>query len=211
MAPPDFLTLPSGDEQSVGVALAEYRRRHAKTLQDIAEMTGVSIGTLSKIENGKATPSFNTLRRILHSLNLHDLAAAPAASEAKAAPVAGRRAVTLSGQTVKHVTGHAIMHLHATDLLDKDMFPMTAQITLHEVPPIEEWTTHDGEEFVCVLRGVITVYVEGYRPVTLREGESAYYDSGLRHVLVSESEEDALMVSVSSGRNDHDSAEERPL
>jgi transcriptional regulator with XRE-family HTH domain len=210
LATPEFLTLPAGDEQSLGVALADYRRRHGKTLQDIAEMTGISIGTLSKIENAKAAPSFNTLRRILQSLDLGGPAREPAA-EPRPAPPAGRRTATLTGETFKHVTGHAILHLHATDLLNKDMFPMTAQITLHQAPPIEEWTTHDGEEFVCVVRGAVTVNVENYKPVTLREGESAYFDSGLRHVIVSDSTEDATIVSVSTGRQDHGATDGLPL
>lgn len=205
----DILTLGPDGEPNLGAALADYRKRHDKTLQDIADMSGVSIGTLSKIENGKATPSFNTLRRILGALDLGEVTGA-ALPEARSA-TKGRRTATLTGQTVKHVTGNAIMHLHATDLLNKDMFPMTAQITQHEVPPVEEWTTHDGEEFVCVMRGAITVYVENYRPVTLQVGESAYYDSGLRHVLISEGEEDAIIVSVSSGRPDHGSTDDMPL
>lgn len=192
-----ILSMISADKQAVGAALAEYRRRHDKTLQEISQMTGISIGTLSKLENNKATPSFDTLRRIVQSLNLsHPERQQPN----RTLPATGRKSSTLLGDTVINETDHAIMHIHAADLLNKDMFPMTAQIKLHAVPPFEEWTSHAGEEFVCVIRGAIEVHVEHYAPFVLNEGESAYYDSGMKHVIVSLGEEDAFVVSVSSGR-----------
>ncbi|WP_051661014.1 XRE family transcriptional regulator [Bosea sp. 117] len=175
-------------------ALSEYRLRRRMTLQDVANLTGVSVGTLSKLENDKATPSFGTLTRIMRHIDLSaDLPLRPAAPAASA-----RKAVTREENVITATTDRAIMSIHAAELMSKQMFPMVAQITLHETPPVEEWTRHAGDEFVYVLSGEVEVHVEPYRPFVLRSGQSAYYDSGMRHVIVSRGSEDAVVLSVST-------------
>lgn len=188
--------------RDIARALAEYRQRHNMTLQDIAGITGVSIGTLSKLENDKATPSFGTLTRIMRHL---DLSAGLPEEPPDAAPSA-RKTVTREEDIIVAVTDRAIMSIHAAELLSKQMFPMVAQITLHEAPPIEQWTRHAGDEFIYVLSGTIEVHVEQYRPFIVRKGESTYYDSGMRHVIISHGEEDAVVLSVSTSRPAEDIA-----
>ena len=57
---------------------------------------------------------------------------------------------------------------------------------------------HDGEEFLIVLEGSIRLYTEFYEPIDLEVGDSAYYDSGMGHACVSVSEEDAVILWVTS-------------
>jgi quercetin dioxygenase-like cupin family protein len=49
-----------------------------------------------------------------------------------------------------------------------------------------------------VLSGEISFYSEFYEPVRLAEGDSLYYDSGMGHACVSESEQDAQILWVST-------------
>ena len=60
------------------------------------------------------------------------------------------------------------------------------------------WVRHDGEEFLYVLTGVITLYTEFYEPVEMRRGDSAYYDATMGHNVVSTSDEDATILWVTS-------------
>jgi transcriptional regulator with XRE-family HTH domain len=195
--------LVGGQPKDVGRALSDYRQRNNLTLQDIANMTGVSVGTLSKLENDKATPSFRTLTRIMDVLNLKDDSKEPEPVPPQARGSA-RKTVTRLNDTLVNVTDRAIMNIHAAELLNKEMFPMVVQITIHTVPPMEIWTRHSGDEFVYVLSGAVEVHVEHYRPYVIHAGESTYYDSGMRHVIVSHSEEDAMVISVSTSHSDQD-------
>ena len=184
-------TVGDASANNISMALVEFRMRHELTLQDVADRTGVSIGTLSKLENRRGTPNFRTLTRIIQMLELHD-------PPPEAAPAAGRKTVTKVDDTLSAVSDRAIMSVHAAELLNKSMFPMVAEITLREVPPIAEWAEHAGEEFIYVLTGEIEVLMEHYQPFVLRAGESTYYDSGMRHVVISLGAENATVISVST-------------
>ena len=49
-------------EQAIGRAVREFRKALGITVADLATSTGLSVGMLSKIENGAISPSLTTLR-----------------------------------------------------------------------------------------------------------------------------------------------------
>lgn len=189
-------SLVGGEPADVGRALVEYRRRHDLTLQDVSALTGVSVGTLSKIENEKATPSFRTLTRLIQVLGLPH----PDHGDETPSGASARKTVTRLDDAIINVTDISVMEIHAAELLNKAMFPMVARILVHEEPPIEEWTRHEGDEFIYVLSGEVEIFVEHYSSFVLKAGESTYYDSGMRHTIVSRSRKDAVVLSVSTSR-----------
>ena len=70
-----------------------------------------------------------------------------------------------------------------------------------KIAPFDEfsdWIRHEGEEFLFVLSGSLLFYTEFYEPVTLNEGDSAYYDCTMGHALVSTSEQDAEVLWVTA-------------
>ena len=177
--------------KDVGRALAHYRSTNGLTLQDVSRSVGVSMGTLSKLENAKGLPSFRTLMRIVQHI---DLSAAIPRSGLPSA----RKTVTRGEDVLVAHSDKGEFHIHATNLSHKAMFPMTSVISLQSPPPLDAWSRHAGEEFVYVLKGTIRVYVEQHRPYLVHEGESTYYDSGMRHVLVAQGGKRALVLSVST-------------
>ena len=60
------------------------------------------------------------------------------------------------------------------------------------------WVRHDGEEFLYVLTGAITLFTEFYEPLDMKRGDSAYYDATMGHNVVSTSAEDATILWVTS-------------
>ena len=57
----------------LGQKIKERRQRMAIEQRQLAEYTGLSVVTISQIENGKSNPSFDTLNEIFHYLNLEIL------------------------------------------------------------------------------------------------------------------------------------------
>ena len=55
---------------------------------------------------------------------------------------------------------------------------------------------HSGEEFFCLLEGEIMLKVKGQPPVTLRPGDTAYFDSSQPHIYVALNNQPALGVIV---------------
>ena len=56
-------------EVAIGREVRAFRRRQNLTVADLAQATGLSIGMLSKIENGITSPSLTTLQILSHALS----------------------------------------------------------------------------------------------------------------------------------------------
>lgn len=77
----------SHDLHLLGTALRTRRRVAGLTLEDVAELVGVSAGQLSRIETGKSQPSYDTLVRLQRTLDLES--ETPALLVQRAAPEDG--------------------------------------------------------------------------------------------------------------------------
>jgi quercetin dioxygenase-like cupin family protein len=76
-------------------------------------------------------------------------------------------------------------------------------VKARSVPPAADWSTHPGEEYVLVLSGAVELHTEHYAPVRLGAGDSAYFDSLMKHCYVAASEEPPRLISISlSGSSD---------
>jgi transcriptional regulator with XRE-family HTH domain len=55
---------------SIGPLLAATRKKREWTLSHLAKASGVAVGTLSKMENGKSGASFDTVVRVANALEI---------------------------------------------------------------------------------------------------------------------------------------------
>jgi len=77
------------------------------------------------------------------------------------------------------------------------MVPLEILVRARSVDEFDHWSQHRGEEFVYVLSGAIEIHTEHYAPFRLEQGESAYFDSSMRHVYITVSKDEARVLSVS--------------
>jgi transcriptional regulator with XRE-family HTH domain len=186
------------DEGTIVAAFAQklrsFRQLNGLTLDELGRLTGVSISTISKIENGQQRPSFETVLRIARALKINfvQLLEPVLAQPANLA----RRVITRGPDAPIYSGRWCIYHTHATELIRKATIPFVIQIITREVPPLDEWSIHDGEEFIYVLEGVLEFHTEHYTPAILHKGDSCYLDSTMRHAFVSKGETDAIVLSV---------------
>ena len=61
---------PVVGELSIGVNIRRYRTAEGLTLKELAERSGVSIATISKIENGRISGGFETIYKIARGLGV---------------------------------------------------------------------------------------------------------------------------------------------
>lgn len=193
-------TTTSTSQPSLGDRLRATRNRLGLTLAEAAELTGTGTSTLSKIENGQMSPTYDILQKIVHGLkiDLVDLF-----DDRQHSLPTGRRSITRAGGGSLHVTGKYTYEALATELTHKRFFPLKATITARNDSEAfqGEPTTgggHAGEEFVFVLSGAVELHTEYYAPARLEKGDSVYFDSGMRHALISVSEEDAEVLWIAS-------------
>lgn len=189
--------MPSGAEDagpSIGTRLNEIRKGLGLTLAQAGQLSSVSMSMLSRIENGQVSPSFDVIKKVCDAfdVSLEDLV--------RPGPkplVSGRKAITRAGAASEFTSGQYDYRAHATELAQKGMVPFEMRIRARSPDDFDHWSQHAGEEFVYVLSGEIEIHTECYTPFRLKRGESAYFDSGMRHLYVSVGERDAEVLSVS--------------
>jgi transcriptional regulator with XRE-family HTH domain len=180
---------------NLGERVRELRRSRGWTLEVAAQRAGLARSTLSKIENGQMSPTYEALKKLAEGLGISvpQLFTPPSKKQ-----VTGRMAVTKSGEGNSQATVTYEHELLASSLTKKQMLPYRAVIRARDLAEFDGWVRHDGEEFLYVLTGVIRLYTEFYEPVELRRGDSAYYDAAMGHNVISLSDEDATILWVTS-------------
>ncbi len=188
-----------GEEQAeplnLGERVRELRKARGWTLEQAAKQAGLARSTLSKIENGQMSPTYEALKKLAVGLQISvpQLFTPPQRDQ-----ISGRMSLTKAGEGTHHATTTYEHELLGEALSKKRMLPYRARIRARSVDEFDGWVRHDGEEFLYVLTGVVRLYTEFYEPIEMRRGDSAYYDATMGHNVVSVSDEDATILWVTS-------------
>lgn len=179
----------------LGEHVRAIRKARNWTLEQAAKAAGLARSTLSKIENGQMSPTYDALKKLATGLEISVPQLFTAAQTPKAG---GRMAVTKGGEGAAHMTTTYEHELLASALTKKQMLPYRARIHARDISEFDGWVRHEGEEFLFVLTGVVRLYTEFYEPVDLKRNDSAYYDATMGHNVISVSEDDATILWVTS-------------
>jgi transcriptional regulator with XRE-family HTH domain len=184
--------------------LRALRTARGWTLAEVAQRTGLPISSLSKIENDRMSLSYDKLTRLCTGLEI-DIAELFAAGTATNAPlgVAGRRSVTRAGEG-RVIDTSNYLHLYpAADLLNKRFVPIIAEVHARSLADFGELIRHPGEEYACVLEGVVELHTDLYAPARLGVGDSIYFDSGMGHAYIAVSRSKCRVLSICSDDETH--------
>ncbi|MFG1398368.1 helix-turn-helix domain-containing protein [Roseixanthobacter pseudopolyaromaticivorans] len=179
---------------TLGARLRQLRAERSMTLNEVSKLCDVAVSTLSKIENDQVSPVYGTLRKIAVGLGV---AFESLVSDKERETSGARRAVTRRGDAAEVTNDRYVYSMHASDLISKAMLPVVMTIQSRTQPHANDWSSHEGEEFILVLEGAVDVYLEHYQPVRLEVGESLYIDSRMGHGFVSVGPGDARLICVS--------------
>jgi len=166
-------------EVAIGRELRAFRRNQGLTVAELASNTGLSIGMISKIENGNTSPSLTTLRTLANTLSVplsaffqgfeeHRSVVHTKAGEAVEADRAGTRAghqYNLLGHIGANASGVVVEPYLITLNAESDVFP-TFQ--------------HDGIEVLYMLEGEVD-YRHGDQVFALRPGDTLFFDADAPH------------------------------
>ena len=180
---------------SIAQILRRRRRDAGLTLQELGERCALAASTLSKIENGQMSPTYDTILRVASGLGL-DMAELFTGTSSN--DVTGRRTVTRRGQGVIRGTAQYSYEMLAAELSGKQFIPLLTTIKAHSIEDFPSLVQHVGEEFFYVLSGKVTLYTEHYAPTELDVGDSCYFDSTMGHACVSSGEQDAQILWICS-------------
>jgi len=150
---------------TVGPRLRALRRQRDTTLAALAEATGISVSTLSRMESGQRRPTLELLLPLAraHGVPIDELVGAPPTGD----PRVHMRPVSRHGMTLIPLTRRP-GGVQAYKLI----------IPVRRGSP--EPQTHDGYEWLYVLDGQLRL-VLGDQDLVLRPGEAAEFDTRVPH------------------------------
>ena len=180
-----------------GATLKALRIKRGWSLAEVSRRTGLPVSSLSKVENDKMDLTLDKLLRIGTALET-DLAhlIAPLSGPAVQGEPAGRRSIVRSGEgKLIESTGVQYRYL-AHDLLNKLSVPMIMEVRARSLEEFGEFNRHPGEEFLYVLDGELDLYTSVYLPVSLKKGDSMYFDGNMGHAYVAVGQATCRVLSV---------------
>ncbi|MGH3383272.1 MAG: helix-turn-helix domain-containing protein [Nocardioidaceae bacterium] len=148
----------------IGPRLRAIRIVNGATLEGVAQATGISLSTLSRLESGKRRPTLELL-----------------------IPLARHYRVALDHLIDAPQTGDPRIHLQPVPrrrggvIVPVSDYPGRVQVYKQVLEPCEpRLVTHDGYEWLYVLAGVLRLIVDEDES-TLRPGEIAEFDTRRPH------------------------------
>lgn len=166
-------------EVAIGHEVRAFRKKLGITVADLAATTSISLGMLSKIENGNTSPSLTTLQSLAQALGVPVTAFFRRFEEVRNASfvkagegVELERRGTRAGHQYNllgHVGQNASGVVAEPDLIslnaDSDVFPAFQ---------------HEGLEFLYMLEGSVH-YRHGDKLYPMQPGDSLFFDADAPH------------------------------
>ena len=189
------MSLP--DKAEIGQYIRHRRLARHMSLQQMSAATGLSITTLSKIENNLIELSYTRMIAISEALgiNLTELVSGTEVGNTPSV-ITARRSVNRVHEGSVQDDGNYQSRYINTDISKKQMIPAVVTVKHRTIEEFGPMSKHKGEELILVLRGEVEFHSEHYNPVRLSEGESVYIDSTMPHAIISVGEDLAEILSV---------------
>ncbi|WP_377888008.1 helix-turn-helix domain-containing protein [Alkalihalobacillus sp. R86527] len=149
-------------EDSIGVILKKLRKQRKLTLKRLAEITGVSISFLSQVERGKSSVTLESLKKIADALQVNP--------------------GVFFGEDDSNRLEENSKPFYYRNLSNgiEDAVFTPILVTLQPGESEGNAFSHDGHEFLFVVKGALTVEIEEklYR---FNEQETIFFDANKKH------------------------------
>ncbi|MDR2477722.1 MAG: cupin domain-containing protein [Treponema sp.] len=178
-----------------GERIAELRKTYSISRETLAERSGIPPALIAKIEDEGHIPGLAPLIKIARALGVRlgtllddheELGPVITRAGEAAASVRFMTGLPEEGQGLpekKAASGHQGLSFNAlaADKNGRHMEPFIVDI---EPSAVQEQSAHEGEEFIHVLQGNLSLEY-GTVTETLKAGDSVYYDSIVPHRVLS--------------------------
>jgi quercetin dioxygenase-like cupin family protein len=185
----------AGAPPTLADGLRAVRRSRGLSLANVAAATDISASFLSLVEQGKSDITIGRLVRLVdfYGISINDLLPG---TDGPSFPEVVRR----PERRLVHSPAEGIHVFLLSGDTRRTMMPM-----LLEFEPgahLAEHGRHEGEEWVHVLDGTLSLELKGAEAQLLRAGDSGYYPADRPHMFRNGSESDRLrLICVDSPPN----------
>jgi len=176
----------------LGSSIKSLRKEQNLTLATLSEMTDLTAGLLSRIENFRTIPSLPVLLKIAEALKVSPSELLSGIGET-ASP--GWTLVKKNDRTaVERENNKGFMY---EMLLDTESSGCNLQTLVLNIEPgaLREKVKTDGDQFVYILKGSIVFYL-GDENINLSEGDILFFNGNIEHVPENHGNETAVLLVV---------------
>lgn len=191
-----------GPSTTLGSLIVGLRRRNGWTLSQMSVHCGIPLSTLSKVEHGRLTLTYDRLVQLSRRLNVQisDLfAEAEADEKAPELVVTARRSIGRVRDAVRITNLNYDCYYVCKELRQKRMVPIVIRVLAKTLEQFGALNRHAGEEYIHILSGGVALHTEFYDPVVLGTGEGVYIDSNMAHAYILADCQEATILRVCSG------------
>lgn len=183
---------------SLGESVRAARQSQGLTLKEVSARSGLAVSTLSKVENGQMSLTYDKLLALSEGLrvNVARLFETPGVPQRS---VTARRGVSRAREGQRVQTDCYDYLYQFADIARKRMIPILAEMHARSLAEFGPLIRHTGEEYCYVLEGRVAVHTEFYAPDLLEPGDGIYLDSSMGHAYLNAGEGPARAVVVCSG------------
>ncbi len=175
-----------GNAGAIGGHLRRLRSKRRLSLAQVAEAVGISVGFLSALERSQMSGSVGTLRKLARFYKANILDFFDASENSSRQVRQAERKVLEAGTGVRMellAWGETVMEPH--------LFRIAPEAGSGDP------YTHEGEEFIYVLRGELEIAVDG-EEYHLRSGDSFYFESTTPHRWKNPGRKETLVLWVNT-------------
>ena len=167
----------------VGAKIKGLRETKNLSIEEIAERSGLTVEQITSIETDQNLPSLGPLIKIARALGVR-LGTFMDDNDALG-PIVCRAEDRERDSSISFSNGatdarkHMEYHPLAQQKAGRHMEPFVIDINPEETPNYQ-LSAHEGEEFIYVMQGEVEI-VYGKDTYKLKEGDSIFYDSIVKH------------------------------
>ncbi len=155
----------------LGGLIRQRRKKLSMTMQDLATTAGVSVGYVSQIERDMAVPSLGILAQIADALSVEVEYFVKSQKPTDAISWAeGRQQFFMGGSSVRY---EAVTNQYPGSEISSFILNVPAGYA-------SETVSHEGEEIIFVLEGMIHQVLDG-QTFEMRSGDCLHFDGATPH------------------------------
>ena len=182
--------------EEIGKRIRILREEKGLSLDEVSNLTGFDVELLSNIEANKVQPQLGTVIKLSKALD---------SAFSRLVSGTGERIYSITRKKEQKVVSRSTSQKGKKQVyIYKSLAPevkgrhMEALIVQLEENPEKEVSVHEGEEFIYVLDGIVTLDI-GDDNFELEPGDSAYYLSTTPHQVASKKGKSTILAVLYEG------------
>ncbi len=184
------------DVEDIGLRIKTIRKEKGLSLEALSNLTGFDTDLLSDIENNRVQPQLGTIIKLSKALDSAFSRLVSGAGDRLYAVTRKDEQKIVSRSTAQ--TGKKNVYTYKSLAPEVKGRHMEALIVQLEENPEAERSVHEGEEFIYIIEGIVSLKI-GPDHFELTPGDSVYYLSTTPHLIAAKEGTATILAVIYEG------------